>query len=111
MILLQLQRRPNAIRVYADPEWRLPDGLKEFGMDWLTAYGAAAVSLMMLFYALEGRSHLFVLAFAFACLASSAYGFLAGAAPFGIVEAVWTIVAVRRWRKATDEASSTATAR
>lgn len=67
-------------------------------MDLLTAYGALAVTLMMVFYALEGRSHLFLPAFALACLASSTYGFLAGAAPFGVVEIIWAAVAVRRWR-------------
>ncbi len=66
-------------------------------MDVLTVYGAIAVCLMMLFYALEGRSHFFVAAFAVACLASSAYGFLIGAPPFGVVEVVWAGVAFRRW--------------
>ena len=66
-------------------------------MDLLTAYGAAAVSVMMLCYALERRSPLFVLAFAAACLASSIYGFLQGAWPFGVVELVWSGVALRRW--------------
>lgn len=66
-------------------------------MDALTAFGTVAVSAMLLFYALEARSAWFVLAFAGACLASSAYGILQGAWPFGAVEAVWTLVAVRRW--------------
>jgi len=52
---------------------------------------------MMVFYALEARHSAFVLAFAAACLASSAYGFLAGAWPFGVVELVWSVVAARRW--------------
>ena len=65
--------------------------------DLLTAYGALAVTAMMLFYALERRSPLFVLAFAGACVASSIYGFLQGAWPFGLVELVWSGVAVRRW--------------
>ena len=68
-------------------------------MDMLTVYGAVAVSLMMVFYALEERSHVFIAAFAMACLASSAYGFLAGAAPFGVVEIIWAAVALRRWRR------------
>jgi len=66
-------------------------------MDPLTAFGALAVTAMMLFYALEGRSPTFVLLFAGACLAASAYGFLQGAWPFGVVELVWSGVAVRRW--------------
>jgi hypothetical protein len=58
---------------------------------------------MLIAYALEARSRGFVLVFAAACAAASAYGFLAGTWPFGVVEAVWTVVAVRRWaeRKAT----------
>jgi hypothetical protein len=66
-------------------------------MDVLTAFGALSVTAMMLFYALEGRSPSFVLAFAAACLAASAYGFLQGAWPFGVVEFVWSAVALRRW--------------
>jgi hypothetical protein len=54
---------------------------------------------MMVFYALEDRSPAFILAFAAACLLASAYGFLQGAWPFGVVEAVWAGVAVRRWRR------------
>jgi hypothetical protein len=68
-------------------------------MDALTIFGALAVSSMLLFYALEARAAVFVLAFAVGCLASSAYGFLQGAWPFGVVEAVWAVVAFRRWRK------------
>ena len=66
-------------------------------MDLLTAYGAVAITAMMLFYALERRSPLFVLGFAAACLASSIYGFLQGAWPFGVVELIWSGVALRRW--------------
>jgi len=60
---------------------------------------------MLLFYALEGRGRVFVLAFAVACVASSAYGFLQGAWPFGVVEFVWSGVALRRWwmRAGTDK--------
>ncbi len=66
-------------------------------VDGLTAFGVLAVSAMMIFYALEPRSRAFVLAFAGACLAASAYGFLQGAWPFGVVELVWSGVALRRW--------------
>jgi hypothetical protein len=66
-------------------------------MDPLTAFGAFSVTAMMVFYALERRSPIFVLLFAGACLAASAYGFLQGAWPFGIVELVWSGVALRRW--------------
>lgn len=53
---------------------------------------------MLVFYALEGRHPAYILAFAGACLLGSLYGFLQGAWPFGIVEAIWAGVAVRRWR-------------
>lgn len=66
-------------------------------MNGLTLFGLAAVTLMLVFYALERRSHWFVLAFAGACALASAYGFLAGAWPFGLVEAVWALVALHRW--------------
>ena len=67
-------------------------------MNPVTAFGLIAVALMLLFYSLERRSHWYTLAFAGACaLGSSAYGFLQGAWPFGLVEAVWSIVAARRW--------------
>jgi hypothetical protein len=64
----------------------------------LTLFGVLGVTAMLVFYALEERSPTFVLLFAAACAASSAYGFLQGAWPFGVVEAVWTGVAIRRWR-------------
>jgi hypothetical protein len=63
----------------------------------LTAFGALSVTLMLVTYALEARAAGFVLAFAVACAASSIYGFLQGAWPFGVVEAVWTGVAIKRW--------------
>ena len=66
-------------------------------MSALTLFGLFAVTLMLVCYALENRSHWFVLAFAFSCALGSTYGFLQGAWPFGLVEAVWSIVALRRW--------------
>jgi hypothetical protein len=65
----------------------------------LTAFGAAAVTFMMLMYALERRGRRFVLAFACGCALSSAYGFLAGTWPFGAVEAIWALIAVNRYRR------------
>jgi len=67
-------------------------------MSILTLFGLFAVSAMLVSYALEHRSPWFVLAFAFACALGSSYGFLQGAWPFGLVEAVWSVVALRRWR-------------
>jgi hypothetical protein len=67
-------------------------------MDGLTLFGLLGVTAMLVCYALEDRSSWFVLGFAGACAWASAYGFLQGAWPFGIVEAVWSVVALRRWR-------------
>lgn len=63
----------------------------------LSLLGLVAVTAMVVAYAFEGRSHWFVLAFAVACIAGSAYGFLQGAWPFGAVEVVWSAIALRRW--------------
>ena len=65
--------------------------------DLLTIYGLISVSLMLVFYALEKRSKWYVLAFAISCVMASIYGFLQGAWPFGMVEAIWSGVAFRRW--------------
>ena len=71
-------------------------------MDGLSLFGLGAVTAMLIFYALEDCSRWFILAFAGACALGSIYGFLQGAWPFGVVEAVWSVVAVRRWsRKST----------
>ena len=66
-------------------------------MSLLTLFGACAVTIMLLSYALERRSAWWVLVFALACAASSLYGWLAGTWPFGVVEGVWALVALRRW--------------
>jgi hypothetical protein len=66
-------------------------------MDRLTLFGLFAVTAMLVCYALEDRDHLFILAFAAACALGSIYGFLQGAWPFGVVEAAWAAVALRRW--------------
>lgn len=64
----------------------------------LTPYGACAVTFMMVMYALERRHRAFTLAFAFGCAMSSSYGFLVGTWPFGVVEAIWALVALNRYR-------------
>lgn len=66
-------------------------------MTLLSIFGLFAVTAMLVTYALEARSRWFILAFAGACMLGSAYGFLQGAWPFGLVEAIWAVVAVRRW--------------
>ena len=65
----------------------------------VTIYGVCAVTFMMTMYALEARGRSFILAFAFGCVLSSVYGFLSGAWPFGVVEAIWALIAVRRYRR------------
>jgi hypothetical protein len=67
----------------------------------LAAFGLFAVTAMLVCYALEKRSPWFILGFAAACALGSAYGFLQGAWPFGVVEAIWSVVAARRWWLAT----------
>ena len=69
-------------------------------MNSLTVFGFFAVTAMVVFYALEDRSPVFILAFAGASVLGSIYGFLQGAWPFGAVELVWSAIAVNRWRKA-----------
>ena len=65
----------------------------------LSLFGLLAVTAMLVCYAYEHRSPWFVLAFAISCALGSNYGFLQGAWPFGVVEAVWAVIALRRWRR------------
>jgi hypothetical protein len=65
----------------------------------LTTFGLFSVVAMLVCYTFEDRSPWFVLAFAGACALGSVYGFLQGAWPFGIAEAIWSLVAIRRWRR------------
>ena len=69
-------------------------------LDALTSFGLFAVTAMLVTYALEKRSRWFILAFAASCVLGSAYGFMQGAWPFGLVEGVWSVVAFRRWLQA-----------
>jgi len=77
-------------------------------MDGLTLFGLFAVTAMLVCYALEDRSPHFILGFALACALGSIYGFLQGAWPFGLVEGIWSIVALVRWNKVRAAAGSTA---
>jgi 4-amino-4-deoxy-L-arabinose transferase-like glycosyltransferase len=74
-------------------------------MDTLTTFGLFAVTAMMICYALEQRSPWYTLGFAAACGLGSIYGFLQGAWPFGVVEAVWMLVATRKWHQRITPAS------
>jgi hypothetical protein len=66
-------------------------------MDRLTIFGLFAVTAMVVSYALESRSRWYILAFAGACVLGSIYGFLQGAWPFGLVEGIWSAIALRRF--------------
>ena len=68
-----------------------------FHIDALTAFGLVAVGFTALCYALEDRGPAWTLGFAVGSALSSIYGFLQGAWPFGVIEIVWTIVALRKW--------------
>ena len=66
-------------------------------MSPLMLFGVIAVTLMMIFYALEARSLWWTLAFSVSCLSTSIYGFLAGTWPFGVIEFIWCLLALRKW--------------
>jgi hypothetical protein len=66
-------------------------------VDVLTAFGLVSVGAMLACYALEERSAYFLLGFALACWGTAAYGWLTGAWPFTVVEAIWGVVALRRF--------------
>jgi len=74
-------------------------GIGTLAVDELTAFGIVSVTAMLVFYALEDRSPAYILAFAGACGLASTYGFLQGAWPFGVIEAIWALIAAHRWQK------------
>jgi hypothetical protein len=65
----------------------------------VTVYGVIALTFMMVMYSLERKGPLFILAFSLGCVLSSIYGFLSGAWPFGVIEAVWSMIALRRFTR------------
>ena len=62
-------------------------------------FGLAAVIAMVATYALEQRSHWFVLAFALSCAAASLYAVLIQSLPFALAEGIWAVIALLRWRR------------
>jgi hypothetical protein len=74
--------------------FRTPDGGVDMG---LTIYGVTVLTFMMVMYALERRHDFYIAAFALGCALSSSYGFLSGAWPFGVIEAIWCVIAARRY--------------
>jgi hypothetical protein len=96
--VIRMRRMPVSLNGF-DPRQRPGVALQAatFQMTALSIFGLFAVTAMLVCYALEARSRWFILAFAGACALGSVYGFLQGAWPFGLVEAVWSLVAIRRW--------------
>jgi hypothetical protein len=91
---LDCKPSPGIIGWVSDAPW------KPNAMDRLTLFGLFAVTAMLVLYAIEDRNRWCVLGFAGACVLGSIYGFLQGAWPFGVVEAIWAGVAARRWHRA-----------
>lgn len=79
-------------------------------MTLLSTFGLVSVSAMLAFYALEDRGHWYILAFGGACIGAAIYGFLQGAWPFGLIELIWSGVAVHRWHKRKHNGQTTARA-
>ena len=61
----------------------------------LTLFGSIAVSVMIISYWLEPRSKWFVLVFAGGSAATALYSGLVEAYPITVIEAVWTLIALR----------------
>jgi hypothetical protein len=72
--------------------------LSKIKMDSLSLFGFAAISFMLLAYMFENKNPYFVLLFACACAMGSLYGFLQGGWPFGLIERIWSVIALKRWR-------------
>ena len=72
-------------------------------MDILTVFGVLSLTFMLVMYALESRGRIYILGFAAGCALSSVYGFVSGARPFGVVEAIWMLVALQRFRRSSAE--------
>ena len=94
-----LRRYPTKTADFSKQLPRDPPSTRFTGSMAVTIYGVCVVSFMMIMYGLEHRGRGFVLAFALGCILSSVYGFLSGAWPFGIVELIWSGVALRRYRE------------
>ena len=73
-----------------------PSSLASNQLDLL---GLICVAITLLAYALEERGPVWVLVFAGGSFSSGIYALLQGAWPFAIAEAVWTVIALQRWRR------------
>ncbi|MCL4341765.1 MAG: hypothetical protein M1431_06710 [Candidatus Thermoplasmatota archaeon] len=63
----------------------------------VNVYGSAVLIVMMVFYIYENRKPVFTLLFGVMCIGSSAYGFLAGTWPFGVIEIIWAAFSIRKY--------------
>ncbi len=63
----------------------------------LNILGAIDLAIMLIFYAMEPKSRNYTLLFGLTCIGSSVYGFLSGTWPFGVIEAIWTILALKKY--------------
>lgn len=70
----------------------------------LTIFGSIAVSIMVATYMLERRSAWFILIFAGASIATAVYSGLAEVYPIAVVEAIWSVIALRRFVEARQQA-------
>lgn len=60
--------------------------------------GITSVIIMVISYALEHKSPIFIAIFSFGCVLAASYAFLLESIPFLIAEGVWAIIAFRRWQ-------------
>jgi hypothetical protein len=66
-------------------------------MSGIELFGIAAVTVMVITYALEDRAVTYILAFSVSCIAAAIYAILIRSWPFAVVETIWSLVAFRRW--------------
>jgi hypothetical protein len=66
-------------------------------MDGLTAFGLLAVTAMLVTYAVEDRSPWFNLGICWSLRPRLGLRVSAGSLAVGLVEAIWALVAARRW--------------
>lgn len=63
----------------------------------LQLFGLFTVAAMLVTYALEARSHWYVIGFYLSCMLGALYCLLQGAWPFAAGELVWAGIAFYRW--------------
>ena len=68
--------------------------------------GIVAIAIMVISYALERHSVIFIATFALGCVLAAVYAYLIGSYPFLIAEGIWAFIAFARWRRAVRENQS-----